>query len=71
MITIDKTYQVELLKYFSKNDYDTKKKLEELDCTSVSIDVRNFLLDLTFENNGLLSQSVLFSENSNNTKIRT
>lgn len=69
MITVDKTYQVELLKYFSKKDYDTKEKLEELDCNSLSIDVRTFLLDLTFENNGLLNRNVLFSENSNNTKI--
>ena len=69
MITIDKTYRVKLLKYFSKKDYDTKGRLEELDCNSVSIDVRNFLLDLTFENNGILNQNVLFSENSNNTKI--
>lgn len=69
MISIDKMYQVELLKYFSKKDYDTKKKLKELNCTSISIDVRNFLLDLTFEENGIIKQDILFSENSNNTKI--
>lgn len=69
MITVDKTYQIELLKYFSKKDYETKEKLEKLDCNSVSIDIRNFLLDLTFEENGILKQDILFSENSNNAKI--
>jgi hypothetical protein len=67
MITIDKNYKDKLIKYFSKDDYDTKTKLEKL--TNVSDDVKEFLSDLTFEENGKIRENVLFSEHSDNTQI--
>lgn len=69
MITIDKTYQDKLVEYFSKDIYNTNEILKEAQYSSICLNVKDFLGNLTFEENGILKQDVLFSENLNNTKI--
>ena len=69
MITIDKTYQDKLVEYFSKGIYNTNEILKEAQYSSIYLNVKDFLENLTFEENGILKEDVLFSENSNNKKI--
>ncbi|RXI25287.1 HNH endonuclease [Aliarcobacter trophiarum] len=69
MITIDKTYQDKIVEYFSKDIYNTNEILKEAQYSSVCLNVKDFLGNLTFEENGIIKKNVLFSENSNNTKI--
>lgn len=69
MITVDKLYRNKLIKYFSKSKYDTTEILRETQYSAINADVRNFLENLTFEENGILKEDVLFSKNLNNTKI--
>lgn len=69
MISIDKQYQDELIKYFHKNDYDTTQILLLPIYNNMLQNSKNFLLTLPFEQNGKIKSNILFSEHSNNTSI--
>lgn len=69
MITIDKKNQDMLTTYFSKNNYGTNEILKNVEYLNICQDVKIFLLNLTFEENGILKKDVLLSEHSNNTQI--
>lgn len=69
MITVDKKDQKEYLKYFHKKDYDTNEILMELVYTHMIPATKQFLLHLSFEQNGKIKEDVLFSEQANNSSI--
>ncbi len=69
MINIDKTNQDKLVEYFNKDIYNTNEILKATQYTYLCPNVKDFIENLIFEENGILKQDVLFSENLNNTKI--
>ena len=68
MINIKKEYQIELLKYFTKSNYDTNKILEENEYLTIHQETKDFLENLSFEKNGFLSNETLCSEHKNNSE---
>lgn len=69
MISVDNKYQDKLGRYFSKNKYNTIEILRENSYLSICRNVKDFLLNLTFEENGILKQAILLSEHSNNSQV--
>lgn len=69
MITADKQDQKNLLKYFHKKDYDTNEILHDSAYDHMISDTKQFLLNLSFEQNGKIKEDVLFSEQANNSSI--
>lgn len=61
MINIKKEYQIELLKYFTKSNYDTNKILKENDYLTIHQETKEFLENLTFEEKGFLSNNTFLS----------
>ncbi|MDD2829893.1 MAG: hypothetical protein PHW18_10000 [Sulfuricurvum sp.] len=66
MITIDAQYQNKLVEYFHKNDYDSIQILNDPSYNTMLQTTKDFLLNLSFEENGKIKPDVLFSEQSNN-----
>ena len=76
MIFIDKVYENKLIEYFSKDIYNSNDILEEKNKAdkdkkykNINSNIKNFLLDLSFEENGKMARSTLMSKYENNTKI--
>jgi len=76
MISIDNIYSNELIKYFSKKVYDTNeilkeenKKEKDKKYKDINSNIKNFLIDLSFEKNGKIALGTLMSKYENNTKI--
>ena len=69
MINIKKEYQIELLQYFNKKNYSTNEILKESDYSTIHLETKDFLENLSFEKNGFLSNDILCSDYEKNSEL--
>jgi len=60
MLKIDPNEKQDLVNYFNKNVYNTIEILKDNSYSNINSDIKDFLLDLDFEENGIIKENILF-----------